>query len=416
MKTLLVFWMFCGGVALGQTWRPVEGVPPGPHGGLWRTGDTVLTSQPGVLFRSTDGGGTWAPLPALPPQAPPVTAYLGVGGAHIAGTAGDGVYRLAPGVAVWERESTGLTGLGSLEITAFARDGALVFAATGGAGVFRSAAAGILSWQTHGIGLVSSTSGGVNGFVLRGDTLIAGSGANGYVFVKPASTDAWEGVLLQPPSAPGLQVNDLLIRSDGMLFAAANGRIWRSSGTLSGWARADSGLPVGLFARLAEDRRGNLFLGTSSSAGFARVYVSEDGGFRWRVIGGFPDADLTGLAVAGDRLLASFTDGLRWVGLDSLALAVPREAVPEAFVLDPNYPNPFNPATTLPFRLAEGGARVTLSITDLLGRGVEVLVDGILPRGAHEVRWDAGGRAAGVYVARLVTAGGTSVRKLVLLR
>jgi hypothetical protein len=256
----------------------------------------------------------------------------------------------------------------------------------------------------------------VDGILLRADTLIAGSGANGYVWVKPSSSDAWLPVLLQQPSAPGLQVSDLHVAADGRLVAAANGRVWTSTGALAGWARADSGLPVGLFARLAEDDRANLYLGTSSSAGFARVYVSEDGGYRWRIIGGFPDADLTGLAVAGDRLLASFTDGLRWVALDSLALGVPPAELPGAFILEQNYPNPFNPSTVLAFTLGGGIVRVRLTISDLLGREVGRLVDGVLPSGRHTVTWTAEGMAGGVYLARLESGGRTAVRKLLLLR
>ena len=88
--------------------------------------------------------------------------------------------------------------------------------------------------------------------------------------------------------------------------------------------------------------------------------------------------------------------------------------------LEPNYPNPFNPSTTIPFTLARD-ARVTLRIYDVNGRAVTTLVDGERAAGPHEAHWD--GRDAhglrvssGVYLARVEADGTTDTRKLVLLK
>ena len=77
---------------------------------------------------------------------------------------------------------------------------------------------------------------------------------------------------------------------------------------------------------------------------------------------------------------------------------------PEALVLARNYPNPFNPATTIGFQLpAPGHAR--LYVYDLLGREVARLVDGERAAGHHEVVWNADRFASGLYVYRLVVEG-----------
>jgi len=73
---------------------------------------------------------------------------------------------------------------------------------------------------------------------------------------------------------------------------------------------------------------------------------------------------------------------------------------PLAFGLGAAWPNPFNPATTIAFRLAETGA-ANLRVFDILGREVAVLVDGRLAAGEHLAVFDAAGLASGVYVARL---------------
>lgn len=89
-----------------------------------------------------------------------------------------------------------------------------------------------------------------------------------------------------------------------------------------------------------------------------------------------------------------------------------------------NYPNPFNPRTTIPFELAAGSgdAGVKLDILDLRGRLVATLIDGRLPRGRrHQVAWsglDNAGRAlpSGVYLTRLRADGTESSRAITLLK
>ncbi len=65
-----------------------------------------------------------------------------------------------------------------------------------------------------------------------------------------------------------------------------------------------------------------------------------------------------------------------------------------------NYPNPFSYATTIPFLLAEAG-EVELSVFDLLGRRVALLVDGEFPAGLHSTQWTGDGYGSGVYLTRL---------------
>jgi hypothetical protein len=96
-------------------------------------------------------------------------------------------------------------------------------------------------------------------------------------------------------------------------------------------------------------------------------------------------------------------------------------ALPAAFALAQNYPNPFGAAaTTLGYTLAHP-ARVALRVYDVHGRTVKVLFDGLQAAGLHAATWDgtdAGGRPLppGLYVCALETPAGRAVRKMVLLR
>jgi choice-of-anchor B domain-containing protein len=95
-------------------------------------------------------------------------------------------------------------------------------------------------------------------------------------------------------------------------------------------------------------------------------------------------------------------------------------AAPASARLLGNYPNPFNPATTVAYEIVRG-ADVTLTVHDAAGRLVRVLSRGHEEAGRHEARWDGvdarGVRAAsGVYFVRLAAGGTTDTGRLVLLK
>ena len=90
------------------------------------------------------------------------------------------------------------------------------------------------------------------------------------------------------------------------------------------------------------------------------------------------------------------------------------------FALHPNYPNPFNPATRVAFELGRA-ERARLTVYDVLGRRVRILVDARLPAGPHSVRWDGrdtNGRpvASGLYVCRLEAGTFVATRKMLLMK
>jgi uncharacterized protein (TIGR03790 family) len=68
--------------------------------------------------------------------------------------------------------------------------------------------------------------------------------------------------------------------------------------------------------------------------------------------------------------------------------------------LEPNYPNPFNPSTSISYFMSEAG-EVHLAVYDLVGREVATLVQGRQNAGRHTVVWNSSGNSAGVYVCRL---------------
>jgi hypothetical protein len=104
-------------------------------------------------------------------------------------------------------------------------------------------------------------------------------------------------------------------------------------------------------------------------------------------------------------------------------IASQSENVPASYSLSQNYPNPFNPSTTIQYELPKV-SMVRLSVFDLLGREVSVLVNERKNAGPYEANFSGSNLASGVYFYRLQARqidGGqagvfTQTKKLVILK
>ena len=102
------------------------------------------------------------------------------------------------------------------------------------------------------------------------------------------------------------------------------------------------------------------------------------------------------------------------------AIAAETTTTPSAFALGANYPNPFNPATIIPFAVPVEAGDVDLTIYNVLGQPVRHVWNGPLAAGEHRLAWagrDGQGQpvAAGVYLYRLQVGDLTRIRKMVKL-
>ena len=125
--------------------------------------------------------------------------------------------------------------------------------------------------------------------------------------------------------------------------------------------------------------------------------------------------DLTNLRRGA--IARAMTDG---TGYFALPLAAPTgRALPARFALGPNYPNPFNPSTIIPYQLA-ASSQVRLEVFNLLGQRIATLVDEARPAGFHTATWhatDGSGRAvaAGVYIYRMTVGEERQTGRMVLI-
>jgi hypothetical protein len=88
---------------------------------------------------------------------------------------------------------------------------------------------------------------------------------------------------------------------------------------------------------------------------------------------------------------------------------------PTEFTLAQNSPNPFNPTTTISYHLP-AASKVRLSVYDMLGREVAVLVDEEMGAGSHQARFDASGLASGTYIYRIEAGSFVQAKRMVLLK
>jgi len=116
-----------------------------------------------------------------------------------------------------------------------------------------------------------------------------------------------------------------------------------------------------------------------------------------------------------NRAILTDSTGKNWIGNRDGALstaatgsggaAKPAQPAPEQVILTGNYPNPFNPSTTITFTLPATG-HTTLDVYSMTGQKIRTLVADTLPAGNHEILWDGADEnslavSSGVYFARL---------------
>jgi phosphatidylserine/phosphatidylglycerophosphate/cardiolipin synthase-like enzyme len=122
-------------------------------------------------------------------------------------------------------------------------------------------------------------------------------------------------------------------------------------------------------------------------------------------------------AVANQYLQEFVARYYQYGGTDTIKVSVTAGSgsLPTAHRLFQNFPNPFNPETTVRFSVAYS-SRVVLRVYDLLGREVETLVHRTLSAGTYEVRFNGSALASGVYIVRMTLGPFVDQRKMVLVR
>lgn len=258
--------------------------------------------------------------------------------------------------------------------------------------------------------------------------VVAGGDNNDYTFAirDNAGGQYWNSIFTDFPGA-ALNIEDLATGEDSRARLesgdlAFNTNYWYGYG--AGAAFAD--IVDGDFAETVLEGTGNS-VADPMLAGISRT---TDAGLDPRPVAASPAH--SGAADVGDDwfddvpYLGAFQHELwvrHWTAIDELGFIGDKRvgveeidtAVPVAMSLSPNYPNPFQLETAIEFAVTKA-QQVRVSVYNLLGREVGVLVDGVVSAGTHRVTFDASELPSGTYIYRLQTAEGGSARTMTVVR
>ena len=144
-----------------------------------------------------------------------------------------------------------------------------------------------------------------------------------------------------------------------------------------------------------------------SSSNWTYVEIEESG---------LPSAEFLSLRFSKDNLKLYRIDDISLKGVSTETTSSDLQPdLPKQVTLHQNYPNPFNPATTIRYTLSSS-EQVRLSVYDMLGREMAVIVNEMKTAGVHTARWDASGSSSGIYMYVLQTDDFRTTRKMTLMK
>jgi hypothetical protein len=150
---------------------------------------------------------------------------------------------------------------------------------------------------------------------------------------------------------------------------------------------------------------------------YPTIYYSNNGGMNWTV-----DYTISGSGVGFNEVRISNDNRALYALKDNggilmkmLPGSYAKNQVKDKYVLKDNYPNPFNPTTTISYQIPKNEF-VTIRIYDMTGREVANLVNETKTAGTYNVTWNASGLSSGIYFYKLQAGSFTEVKKMTLVK
>lgn len=189
---------------------------------------------------------------------------------------------------------------------------------------------------------------------------------------------------------------------------------------------ANSGLNWTEIPFMAYDQEGIGFVnentgwvgGYGTSGGNDTNFVTTDGGLNWTNAGW--GTSMNRLRFINDTLAFASGNYFYKYSRDMVGISYVQTEIPYDFQLYQNYPNPFNPITLIKYDIAKAGkdnlTMTKLTVYDITGKEVRVLVNQNLTPGKYQATFDAGYFASGIYIYKLEAENFTESKKMMLLK
>jgi photosystem II stability/assembly factor-like uncharacterized protein len=391
----------------------------GPYGGgdpsiavqsliVSEIGHIFAATNTGGVFRSTDGGENWF---ATSLSIDVFSLALNSNGTIFAGTE-NGIYFSIDQGENWTSGSIGLTDPNIYSLAINSND--FIFAGTRDSGMFRSTNDGA-SWIKINNGFTTSTNVLALAISLS-NALLAGTGGGG-VFRSTNDGESWTTVNTGLPPGGSRAVRAITVDSSGNIFAGTFAGVFRSSNDGTSWTPTAMNLHT---RALASNVHSHIFVGTLGGP-----FRSTDNGENWTGISsGLSDTILRSFAInAVGVIFAGSIGGAVFRSTESTINVKESQSYTfTSYLLEQNYPNPFNPTTVISYELPVV-SEVKLSVYNILGKEVTVLVSEPQNAGRYNVEFEASGFPSGLYFyemraqqTRSLTDEFVSVKRMILLK
>ncbi len=352
------------------------------------------------VYYTSNSGANWVQT-SLNNQL--VFALINSGNNVLAGTFNAGTFHSTNNGLTWSQVTMG----SFITVWAYCYSGSNVFAGTfcpvvANMGVYKSTDNG-LTWM-----LVGANRREVRSITSEGNYIYAGTIDSG-VFVSSNSGTNWIKSSLNNRNVRSIAANGNfvyagILNSQGLFLSTNNGDTWGQSSLNN---RDCQALTI----------QGSTVLAGTASYG---VYVSNDNGTNWMQKNeGLGHLSVFALIIQNGYVYAGTSGGGVYKRAVSELLSIQPVSgqIPEKYSLSQNYPNPFNPSSKIKFDISgTSSAQTLLSVYDLLGREVAVLVNEKLLPGEYEVYFSGASLPSGVYYYKLSSGDFTETKKMVLIK
>lgn len=411
MKRNKIFFLLLTVQLLSANFLNAQWVQSNLNAGLGRSlysdGTTIYAATSQGVYYTSDIGDPWI---SIGPQYEDIFSVIKNGNKIIAGSGmGHGVFLSSDNGQTWYQPAT----LNNRSVYALAKSSTHIFAGTWGAGIFRSADDGE-TWESAGLNPRS-----IWDLLVVGNTLFAASpDLYSRIYFTSDNGVTWNyGSLDYPASDPRA-----LFYSDGKLFACDMG-LWVSADMGNTWQLQygvtydSTGYPVDVMMFRSMTKYDQYLI---AGVAFESIYLSSDNGISWTPFndGLITDWTFADMAINGSYIWALrdfFGNAYRRPAMEVTTNVKEEKNVIDNFVLYQNYPNPFNPVTTIKFSI-ESSAVVKVTVFDLLGKELKVIVNEYRNAGTHSVGFNANTLPSGVYFYSFQSGNFTQTKKMALLR
>lgn len=371
----------------------------------------VCTATDGI-YRSTDLGNTWIKLNNGLAFNNIASISIDKSDRIFIGTHGDGVYFSNNNGNSWSK-----IGLGTIRVNKIFALNNYVFAGDGFncTGVYRTSNLGS-SWTNvqNGLGVCTG-----NVIITKDGLVFGGSGIEG-MYKSTDYGNTWQQInngLTSTNIATMVADNlgNIFVGTQTNIYTGMQGKgIFKTTNNGMSWQNLTNGITTNEISQLAVSSNGILF---TSGAGNQAIFKSTNSGNTWNQFNqGLPNpADVGPIGITKSGYIFAAINNKIYKYFDQTTDIKSNEEVGFEYKLSQNFPNPFNPSTTIQFSIPHSQF-VNLKVYDVLGREVSTLVNEEKLPGNYEVKFDGSNLPSGIYFYRLQAGSFSQTKKLLLLK